>query len=704
MKREIFLRNTGWAFSSCLRIFSESILGTKLKYPLKIVIPKIPDELSLFWASLFGEVPPKINSALERLYFEPLEIQVVDFQPDKLLETMAGNILFPRRISQQRLLNSQNRSGFRRDAYVYFLDATRVEDIVDFWNLRALGRQVLPVPKQLKDNPQLRRLVTDFLKVHRRPWPHNPSVCDVATILRARGCTMDEVTEYAKSLKIEPVQDDTSKDSFFSLQHWYPRVWDQWARDKDGAVPDDVYGEEEDSIEINETKELKFRFQPLLPKFAQKHIYHGEPRCANEISFRFYGSEEYLAEVLPKSSGEALTRAISGLTSLRSDWRVGRNGLVKLVKDSFTQTREIPSAQNIMFAWLQDLGWKPKISPPGLLAKQIYRKFEGHPMALRNEKLLGLIEHMNGGTVKHDGRPAEENKIKQERELSVGEVKNKLEASQKGRDLYSYLLSKGVFKLGLRMQCSSCLRNSWFPLEVVENTFTCPKCLESFLAVGNLDAATWCYKTAGPFSVPNYADGAYAVLLSLEFFSDHYIHTIRTTPVLSFTAEAPDKKRIEADFALFWEESIFGENRDGLLFGECKTYTHFTDDDFGRMQYLAKTFPGAVLVFCTLRKVLSKREIAGLTRVAKAGRKYWKSERPINPVLILTGTELLNYPGPPHCWPDPDKEKFNRMFGLLDFCDATQQIYLKLPSWQTEWHDKWQKRYQRRATRLEGPL
>jgi len=178
---------------------------------------------------------------------------------------------------------------------VYFLDAAKVEDVVDFWNLRAMGKQVLPV--------------------------------------------------------------------------------------------------------VNNTQELTFRFKPLLPKFATERGYHGEPRCANEISFRFYGSEEYLAEVLPKSSGEKLTRAIAGLTSFL-DWRVGRNGLVKLVKNDFAETRDIPAAESIMFAWLTDLGWKPELSPPGLLAKQIYKRFEGHVMPLQNEKLLGLLEHMNGGSVK----------------------------------------------------------------------------------------------------------------------------------------------------------------------------------------------------------------------------------------------------------------------------------------------------------------
>lgn len=92
-----------------------------------------------------------------------------------------------------------------------------------------------------------------------------------------------------------------------------------------------------------------------------------------------------------------------------------------------------------------------------------------------------------------------------------------------------------------------------------------------FPAIGNLGDSKWCYKTAGPFSVPRYAEGTYAVLLSLQLFGDHKLR-MRVTPVMSFAAEAPGKKELEADFALFWQETIFGQETNGLLFGECKSY------------------------------------------------------------------------------------------------------------------------------------
>jgi hypothetical protein len=667
----------------------------KTKYPIKIVLPQIPKELSLFGTSLFGEIPPNLMTPLGRNYFEALEIVTTVFQSDKLPELMKANVMFPRRITQRGIAPS-HRSGVRGNANLFFMDATRVEDIIDFWNLSAAGRQVLPVPKQLAQNVHLQALVIEFLKASRRPWSHNARVCDYASIIRARSCTMPEVQDYAKSLVIEREAGDTSADPFFSLQHWYPRIWDEWARSKDAVVPTDIYGEEEVSLDLNDQRDVKFRFTPLLPKFAQKYSFHGEPRCANELSFRFYGSDEYLAEALPKSSGQNYARAISGFGYRRDEWRVGRNGLVGLIKDRFTETGNIPRAESVMFAWLADHGWEAKLSPPGVLAKQIYKRLDGHPLPfLIDEKILGLIEHMNGGLVQRDGGPTKNEIVGSERHLSVAQVKSRTRTPDGGFGLYNYLLSKGIFKLGLRARCPTCFRSSWFPIEELHAELTCPKCLEVVPAIGTLENAEWCYKTAGPFSVAGYADGAYAVLLSLEFFGRHNRFGSGATPVLSFTAQSSGKKALEADFALFWQESIFGEQHDGIAFGECKTYGTFEKKDFDRMRYLAKAFPGAVLIFSTLRKSLSKKEITEIRHITQAGRKYWKPERPINPVLILTGNELLKSPGPPYCWDDSTKKKFEHLFGLLSLCDATQQIYLGIPSWETQWHEQWERKRQR---------
>ena len=670
----------------------------KVKYPVKVFLPEIPKHLALFWASVVGEVPPKLLPALKSEYFEPLEIEQIHLEPNKLNELLRGDVLFPRRVSTHGI-SVQGRPSFGRGAAAYFMDATKIEDVVDYWNLRATGRDILPLPKQFKDEPTFRDLATQFFKVHRVHWKHQPQHCDIASIVRSRNSTMEEIEAFAKEFKIARPAGDPSNDGFFSLQHWYPRIWDEWARDKDGAVAD-IYGEAEASLDLKDPKVEKVRFRSLLPVFASKHSYTGTARCINEISFRFYGAEEHLAEVFPKASGERFRHAISNMGSIE-EWRIGRHGLVKFVEREFSETRDLPASEPIFFAWLADQGWRAELSTPGILAKQIFQNLGWYVGFLRNETLLGLIEYMNGGAVNADGTPGAQDKIGQDRDMSVSEVKKRLGGTER-RDPHDYLVSKGIFKMGLRTQCPRCQRRSWFPLDALTDNLSCPKCLNLFSAIGNVDRGTWSYKTTGPFSVPSYAEGAYSVLLTLDFFSEYHLTTMRTTSVLSFKAKGAAKKDIEADFGLFWSESIYGGFQDGLAFGECKTYGAFTKKDFERMQGLARSFPGAVLVFSTLRKSLTKAEIAGITRIAKAGRKYWKAERPINPVLVLTGTELLAYRRPPYCWKEEDHDLYGRVSGLLSVCDATQQRYLKLPSWHKEWHEKWESRRMQYIARQES--
>jgi hypothetical protein len=162
----------------------EKYFRYKAKFPVRVVLPSLPEELTLFWASVLGELPPTLMPIVEGHFRELLEIEQVAFTPDKLAEMMAANVLFPRRVTQYALKH-RNRAGFRSRASVFFLDATNPDDMVDFWNLRALGREVIAAPKQLQAEPMLRDLVVSFLKSHRQPWPHNPSVFDFASTLRA---------------------------------------------------------------------------------------------------------------------------------------------------------------------------------------------------------------------------------------------------------------------------------------------------------------------------------------------------------------------------------------------------------------------------------------------------------------------------------------------------------------------------------------
>jgi hypothetical protein len=281
--------------------------------------------------------------------------------------------------------------------------------------------------------------------------------------------------------------------------------------------------------------------------------------------------------------------------------------------------------------------------------------------------------------------------------------------------------------LGVEVQCAICTQRSWHSVDSLEYEILCPKCLSKFkLPVHNPatelkwsyksigpfalpaeddrnhedeDAGAkmeWSYRSLGPFASPKQASGAYCVLLSVGFLCDH--HHPATTPVLSFKGTEDDGKELEADFMMFYRGLAFWENATEFVFGECKTFNRFKGIDIDRMKVISHDFPGAVLVFATLNDEFSAEEKDILIPFVNKCREYSKLDRPRNPVLLLTGTELFATFGPPRCW--SDKAGKSKQFAnarayphtLLELCDVTQQIYLDLDSWSKEWNEEFERR------------
>ena len=145
-----------------------------------------------------------------------------------------------------------------------------------------------------------------------------------------------------------------------------------------------------------------------------------------------------------------------------------------------------------------------------------------------------------------------------------------------------------------------------------------------------------------------------------------------------------------------------------MVFGEAKSLGKdvFKDDDIDRMKVLAEAFPGAILVFATLKESdqLSKNEIARIRKLAEWGRNYDRANRRTRaPVILLTGTELFT----PHYFQESWKSKGGKRAALVDpgyvdishlrtLADLTQQVYLDMPSYHKWSEARWKKRTERR--------
>jgi hypothetical protein len=679
----------------------EDLYEKEFKYlrkdPIHVLIPRIPKKHGLFFASLYGNYEPAVLDAIRRHYKELLGIEEVDVVPGKLAQLFNENVLFPRRITIRGIENTQ-RSSLRRSNYLLVMDAGKLSDILDYWNLRALGRDVFPMPIQFIDDDTWLDAAKAFLVSTRKPPRSSIKIFGGVAIVKSAGITPAEMKRFTTLLPLK-LADTTSLETgyHYPLQMVFPRIWDEWARNHDGVLCDDFYLSE-GSTQLSDLEVDRVVIKPLTAPFADTYGPEGNPMYANELTFQWSGSTEFLAECLPKDTGVHLLDAIGYGGFNSGDWRIGRNGVVSYISGPQSKLWEIPQSEKVFFAWLKDRGWAAALSTSGVLAKQIFTRLDGNANAFKYAGFIELLEHINGGKQLKQTKTPPPDQALVDRNMVVAEVRSRLSKIFNDPGMYEFLSSKGVFQLGVRIRCPVCSRHSWYSMRDISDEFHCPKCLNAFSAIGNIETSEWSIKTGGPFSIANYGEGAYSVLLAHKFLKD-FGHSLllNTTAVLSFNAISSNGISIEADLACIWREHFFDDSTDGVLFAECKSFGEFKKKDFEKMELLAKTFPGAILMFCTLRDKFSNREISTLRRITRAGRRYWKDDRSVNPVLILTKAELISLVGVPMCWGMETATKFKNRFGLLNLCDTTQQIYLGLPPVEDYWQATFEKKRERRS-------
>ena len=79
--------------------------------------------------------------------------------------------------------------------------------------------------------------------------------------------------------------------------------------------------------------------------------------------------------------------------------------------------------------------------------------------------------------------------------------------------------SRNIIRLGTETACPHCLAKNWHSLTAVDYELGCDRCLKRY-PFPQADIRThnrnWVYRVVGPFSVPDFARGAYGTLLALN--------------------------------------------------------------------------------------------------------------------------------------------------------------------------------------------
>jgi hypothetical protein len=158
----------GIGASEVFSYFAATELTYLRRHPLKIAFPTLGKGYRAFLGSVFGHLRPDVEAAAKAAFPPGIEIETPQCSIENFAELLKHEILFTRRLMNQHL---QIRST---EACVYFLNAGSTEDIVDYWNLRAAGWNVLPVPQQGCDVASIKKLAAQFVNENYWAHPDNP--------------------------------------------------------------------------------------------------------------------------------------------------------------------------------------------------------------------------------------------------------------------------------------------------------------------------------------------------------------------------------------------------------------------------------------------------------------------------------------------------------------------------------------------------
>jgi hypothetical protein len=440
-------------------------IDKELKYvrtaPIELTFPTFNHGYSLFLSSVFGKLS---ESALKlvKTHFSTYITLKTGNTIENFSELLVPGKMYPRRLSTWQLQRPQ------QEPTIFVCDAKSCLDIIDYWNLRAAGYYVVPIPIQAANSKSNIIFARDFIDANYLPHRYNPEMFQRTTIQKSRTLSEDTVKQFCVSLNIPEGAKPHSPRSL--LRWWYPRIWDSWARENTQEIISFPYSHEvESNIAEGQTK-LEIKAQD--PKFDVTSLFTGKSKYANEFSFRYFGSKEPMAEVFPEGSRE-LSSAI-GRTGY-FHWRFSKNGPVFLADKSQNLIYlDLPRAESVMIEWLREHGWKAQLSPPGRIAKQMILQLGGRWGAsfFTHKGVIDLLQKIEAETA---------GMTRQEIISRLNQVIKFDGSNINGERFLDRLLEASALRLGAKIQCPVCTRHNWYELNHIDYNLDCRFCLSSWV-------------------------------------------------------------------------------------------------------------------------------------------------------------------------------------------------------------------------------
>lgn len=224
--------------------------------------------------------------------------------------------------------------------------------------------------------------------------------------------------------------------------------------------------------------------------------------------------------------------------------------------------------------------------------------------------------------------------------------------------VFAYMVGKRLFRIGCDLNCPNCQLRSWFPVDDLRQRVNCQMCGEAFDATDQLIGSEWAYRRSGVLGTERNAQGAVPVVLTLQQLDTNLSSLMQRRSYSVSLDLIPTRGQLErpceVDFA--WLIPRQYPDKAVMIIGECKdrgnSPAHGGDggtidaNDIENLRAVADSFPRDRFdVFIVLAKLSpftpSEIELARSLNSEYQLRVIMLTERELEPYHLFERTEKL---------------------------------------------------------------
>lgn len=652
----------------------DAIIKKEFKYrrvdKLSLTIPKIKDR-DLLLCAWQGKVLENIedkffdNYLLKKPFIDKTDIKynnVIPFIESRPISLLLVNTYKTREIGKRVRYNKKA---------LFFLNPNSVSDVMDFWNLRALGWNIYPIPISKRNHATYEKYIINYLENEATKG----NGFKLADVLISRGTNNKVINDF-----LEDIKKKKKINVSLSLQDWFPRFWsDSLEVLKADFVdcPRIVFNNNYESIEVEEGDHISIE----LPKPPFKLRHTGETIFKSYFSFNYWSINGEYAEVIDGISTKDWQKIIGGYFFRKNEWKISGSDIVRYVR--YKKDRAsfyLPKAFDFFSKYFNNKGFIIKETASGKLGKEVLKNLGGIYGAnlFSTKNAIKIIELFEGG-----------------KEISFEQLVGMLQRYKpypeikEPNEVISLFLKRNIIEFGLKIQCSICNQRSFYLPTQINDSLKCNVCRNDF-ELPKADpkkSIGYLYRGIGPFSRNNKVDGILSVFLTIGLFKkDIDSGPEEMSFIFDFEVEKGSNK-FEIDLAIVTKGRR--NNEVNTFICECKTYKDITEKDFNRLKYMGENIPNSTLVVSTLKEKFTENEKILLVKLTNHFRNNYSTT---NPVLLLTGSELVpeNRYSPLKKY--EDKIPFNNHADYVKtLADLTCEEHLELKTCSDLFHEAWVK-------------